>query len=171
MSPPEPMQAALTEARMLQRRLFPDGALHAAFSLQPDHPRRTDDAPAVARSYARIHGQEIDYDMGGYRPWTQVTWPGTPGAVLRVTTQSGELEPIRAEGDWAWLRLLERATVHRHGPATHVVAWPMTKGVTLRYLLRVSDDLRFLDDPTRLFAFSCPRLPSGGPAAPPHAGL
>ena len=152
-------QEALRRADGIGRTLFSGGGLGLSFALQPDHPERADGAPAASQTYVKVHGQEAGYDMGSYRPWTSFEWPDRPGAIVRVRTRDGEGEPIQVEGDWAWWRLLERATVQRRTPTTYRVRWPLENGLVLRYMLRLPESAAFHPDPGKdLFRFHCPSI-------------
>jgi len=148
-------QEGLRRADAIARDLFSGDALGMTFALQPDHPERTADAPPASHIYVEIHGREAGYDMGSYRPWTSFAWPNVPGAVVRVRTQNGERSPIRVDGDWAWWRLLQQASVQRHAASTYRVRWPLEDGLILRYLLRLPEEGGSWTDPTDRFRFSC----------------
>lgn len=148
-------QDGFRRADAIARDLFSGDALGMTFALQPDHPERTADAPPVSHIYVEIHGREAGYDMGSYRPWTSFAWPNIPGAVVRVRTQNGEQSPIRVDGDWAWWRLLQQASVQRHSATTYRVRWPLEDGLILRYQLRLPEDGGTWTDPTDRFRFTC----------------
>jgi type VI secretion system protein ImpL len=152
-------QEALRRADRIGRTLFSEGGLGLSFALQADHPERADGAPAASQTYVKIHGREARYDMGSYRPWTSFEWPDRPGAIVRVRTRDGEAEPIRIEGDWAWWRLLERATIQRRTPTMYRVRWPLENGLVLRYMLRLPENASLHPDPGKdLFRFRCPSI-------------
>lgn len=148
-----------TKARAIGEALVRGGQASFAFEIQPDVPARTGAAPAADQVYARIHGAESSYRMGSYRPWTRVTWPGEPGALLGLSTRDGSLPSKEYAGDWAVFRMLQAARVRKTGANTYDVAWPFRgEGYTLttRYSLRTSTSSEVLTDPAGFFRVRFP---------------
>jgi type VI secretion system protein ImpL len=93
--------------------------------------------------------------MGSYRPWTQVVWPGRSGAGLRISTQQGP-DAKEFNGDWAWFRLLQEATVQRQSSTEYLLLWPFDNGVTVQYNLRTRSGSNPFNNLNSFFSFSCP---------------
>ncbi|HET6568056.1 MAG TPA: type VI secretion system membrane subunit TssM [Rhodothermales bacterium] len=142
-------------ARQIGAGLFDGGVLTLAFDLQPDIPAHDGNAPAPSQVEIDVQGSGFSYGMGSNRPWTQIVWPGRPGASLRLITQSGSPK-VDFSGDWAWFRMLQAATVHRRSSTEYELNWPFPNGVTARYNLRTRSSVNPFNDVSAFFAFRLP---------------
>jgi type VI secretion system protein ImpL len=148
---------ALRRAGRVGDVLFNGDVAQFAFDVQAEQPRADSGAPPPSQVYLDVHGHALAYDMGSYRPWTPVAWPGAPEALVRVTTRDGDRPPLRREGPWAWVRLLQAATsLQRRSATEYDVHWPVGAGLTARYRLRTPTASLPLHDTERFFRFACP---------------
>lgn len=147
--------ASLEHANRIGEGLFSGGVARLDFELQPEQPLRSPEAPAVSQVEIEVHGRGEAYTMGSYRPWTQVVWPGRSGAGLRISTQQGP-DVKEFNGDWAWFRLLQEATVQRQSSTEYLLLWPFDNGVTVQYNLRTRSGSNPFNDLNSFFNFSCP---------------
>jgi type VI secretion system protein ImpL len=148
---------ALRRAGRIGDALFNGDVAQFAFDVQAEQPRADSAASPPSQVYLDVHGHALAYDMGSYRPWTPVGWPGAPEALVRVTTREGDRPPLRRDGEWAWVRLLQAATsLQRRSATEYDVHWPVAAGLTARYRLRTPTAGLPLHDTERFFRFSCP---------------
>ena len=147
--------ASYADAERIGSGLFSGGVARLDFELQPEQPLRNGDAPPVSQVEIMIHGQGGAYNMGSFRPWTQIVWPGRPGASLRISTQRGPAA-IEFPGDWGWFRLLQEATVQGRSSTEYHVLWPFANGVTVQYNLRTRSSTNPFNNLRSFFDFACP---------------
>jgi type VI protein secretion system component VasK len=155
-----PANVALARARSIGNALFGAGALGITFDFEPDQPTVTGSAPPVSEYNLTVLGQSRVYDMGALRPSLSVQWPGRSGASLVVTTRSDELS-MEVEGDWAVMRMLDRATVRPVPNASreYDVSWPLQgNGYVVRaeYLLTTTAAPELVRSPGSFFALRVP---------------
>ena len=143
------------EAERIREGLFNGDVMRMPFELQPEQPASSPGAPAAGQVFINIHGRQLTYDMGNYRPWTQFEWPAGVGAVLRVSTQEGDLA-LHAEGAWAWFRLLKEARVQSQTSTRFQVRWPVGKKVVARYNMRTDRVPNPYGDMRGFFSFALP---------------
>ena len=153
---PRSLRAAIADARRIQAGLFSGGALAFRFEMQPEVPETAAGAPAPGQLYLEFAGTSLTYGMGSSRPWTAITWPGGARSTIRVTTRSGTLPPVQAEGDWSAFRLLDRGTIQVRSDTEFVGRWPLERGVTARVNLRTRNAANPLGSVARFFSFRPP---------------
>lgn len=153
-------QNAIDQARRIGEGMFSGNTMRVEFEMQADVPAREGDAPAPDQVYVNIHGVQDSYRMGSYRPWVSYTWPGSPGAMVGLSTRHGELPPRRFDGDWAIFRLLQNAEVRRSSPTEYAARWVFRQegqyALTVRYDLRARSAVGPFADPGGFFRFACP---------------
>jgi type VI secretion system protein ImpL len=154
-------QRAIEQGRRIGEGLFAGRTMRVEFEMQADVPTREGDAPPPDQVYTRIHGTSDSYRMGSYRPWVTYAWPGTPGAMIGVSTRQGELPPKQFGGDWAVFRLLQDAEVRRASANQLAARWtfrqPGQFALTARYDLRVRSASGPFAEPGNFFRFVCPQ--------------
>ena len=150
----------LEASKRLGKVLFSGGSLQLRFSLTPEVPKRTEDAPAASQVFIRVHGISQNYEMG-YQPTTTFTWPKERGARLLLTTREGEVGPKRFEGAWAWFRMLEVADTEPLGQTAYRLRWVFNRdgqySVVARYTLRSEKPTRFFSNPRTFFRIRVPK--------------
>jgi type VI secretion system protein ImpL len=154
-----PANSALARAGAIGAALFAGGSMGLAFDFQPDQPTNTGGPPVSEYSLTML-GQTRVYDMGALRPSLAVEWPGRSGAELVVLTRSGELR-LAVEGDWAVMRMLDRATVRPVPNASreYDVSWPLQgNGFVVRaeYLLTTQAAAELVRSPGSFFSLRLP---------------
>ena len=151
---------AIERAQGISGSLFRGGVMRVPFSLQPDSPLTTGDAPAVGRICIDLVSREECYSMGVPPPPWPFEWPGRPGARLTVLTQDGTLGPRRYEGDWALFRMLQAARIAPRSEATYEVQWTFRPAagyqVTPRFFLSTQSASNPFRDPRGFFSFQPP---------------
>jgi type VI secretion system protein ImpL len=154
------LRTAIEKGRKIGAALFGSGSL--TFRMQPDLP--TYSSPQAQRELAvdavavGIHGTNAVYRLGSTR-WTDMAWPGPPGAYVTVQRRDGALSR-EFDGDWAVFRLFQSASVRPIGGTRYNVAWTFRDGansVTVRYELSTTAADSPLADPRGFFQFSLPR--------------
>lgn len=153
-------EAAIERANSIGNSLFSSGAMRVDFELQAEVPERSSGAPAVDQVAIEIHGTENVYNLGSYRPWVPFSWPGNSGAMVSVSTQTGDLPPKRFDGDWALFRMLQNARVTRRSAAAYELRWTFEElgqwNITALYNLRTRSAANPFSDPRSFFAFRPP---------------
>lgn len=153
-------QNAIEQGRRIGEGMFSGSNMRVEFELQADVPAREGDAPAPDQVYVNIHGVTDSYRMGSYRPWVSFSWPGSPGAMIGVSTRHGELPPRRFDGDWAIFRLLQDASISRSSSTEYAARWVFRQegqyALTVRYDLRARSAVGPFADPGGFFRFTCP---------------
>jgi type VI secretion system protein ImpL len=76
------------------------------------------------RFLLELDGLRIEYRHGPERS-TQALWPGeTPGPAVATFEERGGGRPnVNAQGQWAWFRLMDMATVERESDVSYVFAF------------------------------------------------
>ncbi|MGB9098678.1 ImcF-related family protein [Erwinia sp.] len=94
----------------------------------------------VARMQLTVEGEKMDYfnQMNG---WQSFRWPGEthyPGANLnwQSTTSSGMQLYDNIQGNWGWIRLLEKAKTTVLDSSRTQLVWPTTDGKSLKLIMR-----------------------------------
>jgi type VI secretion system protein ImpL len=153
-------QRAIEQGRRIGDGLFAGRTMRVEFEMQADVPAREGDAPPPDQVYTRIHGTSDSYRMGSYRPWVTYAWPGTPGAMIGVSTRQGELAPRQFDGDWAVFRLLQDAEIRRASANQLTARWafrqPGQFALTVRYDIRVRSASGPFAEPGNFFRFALP---------------
>ncbi len=147
---------AYEQARRIGEGLYDSGVLKLDFELQPEIPDRTPSAPAASQVEIDIHGRNLAYAMGSYRPWTPFVWPARPGAALRLSTQEGPAS-VEFEGDWALFRMLQAANTQRDAATEYHLEWPFPNGVTVQYSLRTRSTSNPFANARAFFNFDLPQ--------------
>ncbi len=139
---------ALDRADQLRGTLF-QGGFGLQFTLTPYVPEHSGDAPAPGGMLIRIHGSELEYNMGKLREDKDFTWPGSSrGAEVRIRTDQGILQK-QFEGAWALFRMLEAADVDTESPTDYRIQWRFSP--TDRYSLTAICTL-YSENPTMVYA-------------------
>jgi len=154
-----PANGAVARAGAIGSALFAAGPLGMTFAFEPDQPTNTG-GPPVSEYSLTILGQRSVYDMGALRPTLTVNWPGRSGAELVVLTRSDELR-VAVEGDWALMRMLDRATVRPvlNASREYDVSWPLQGAgyvVRAEYLLTTTASADLVRAPGSFFALRLP---------------
>lgn len=175
----------------LGARLYAQGDAGYRFSIMPQP------TPGVTRTELTVDGQQVVY-FNQRETWTPLAWPGSgPSGHASLTWQSLDAGTRIASddtGDWAFLRMLEKAQVRPLDESRHELVWNgaaagddmksasagtgATGGDTaapLRYLLRVQAGagpldllkLRGFSMPDRIFVTGRAGAISGLPSLPP----
>jgi type VI secretion system protein ImpL len=130
---------AIRRAQQIAANLYTAGRMSVSFELQPEQPEATANAPAVDQVSIRLLGREDIYTMG-FQSWTRYDWPGAGDALLRVSTQAGELAPRSYDGAWALMRMLQDARITPRTSTQFELRWsferPGEYTITARYNLR-----------------------------------
>ncbi len=100
----------LQHAFQLQRAFFPNGdnTLFVPFTLHP-----VSLEPDMKSFTLNINGQQVTYQKGEARSSRLLTWPGTNTlheTTLHFITPNNQLIGDTIEGNWAWFRLVNKAT-------------------------------------------------------------
>ncbi|WP_321948997.1 ImcF-related family protein [Paraburkholderia sp. J10-1] len=162
--------------------LFVQGQAAYHFSLMPQP------TPGVTRTELTVDGQQVVY-FNQRETWSALVWPGnglSGRASLTWQTLDGGLRlAFDAPGDWAFLRMLEKAQAKPLDDSRVDLVWnagpssddPKATGDTapLHYLLRVQTGagplellkLRDFQMPERIFVTSRAGVISGLPSLPP----
>lgn len=137
--------------------------------------------PEVTRNELTINGQKIVY-FNQLEQWTPLAWPGDGlnghASLTWQTFDAGLRVAHDATGDWAFLRLLEKAQVRALDDTRYELIWNADDKIKepLHYLLRVQAGagpldllkLRGFQMPERIFvAGRGGVLPPGVPSLPP----
>lgn len=177
----------------LGARLYAQGEAGYHFEIMPQP------TPEVTRSELTVDGSQLVY-FNQRETWTPLAWPGNGlngHASLNWQTLNGGLRlAFDATGDWAFLRMLERARVKPLDDTRYELVWSAGPGdgmkaasaagvatdgatngdaVPLRYLLRVQAGagpldllkLRGFAMPDRIFATGRAGVITGVPSLPP----
>ncbi len=152
-------QRFLETAEQIGAHLFSGGSLQVRFELVPELPKTRGEAPAASQVFIRIHGTSQTYQMG-HQPTTTFVWPGNRGARIVLSTREGELPPKEKEGVWAWLRLLQEASVEPRSPNEYWVRWAFERedqySIITRYTLRSERPQHLFSDPMGFFRLTVP---------------
>lgn len=93
----------------------------------------------VMRSELIIDKQKLDY-YNQMPVWQRFTWPGdgySPYAQLSFSTNDAGLRLYQHfSGDWAWIRLLESASIKQIDSSRYEVVWRVAGDNKLKYILR-----------------------------------
>ncbi|MEO0558137.1 MAG: type VI secretion system membrane subunit TssM [Bacteroidota bacterium] len=154
------LRAAIEQGKKIGRGLFGSGDL--TFRIRPDLPTYSSQAAqrelAVDAVAVGVHGTNSVYRLGSTR-WSDLRWPGPPGAYVTIQRQGGPLTR-EYEGDWAVFRLMQNATIRSRGGTLYDVRWSFREGphtVTAQYEMRTTSEDSPLANPRAFFQFSLPR--------------
>jgi type VI secretion system protein ImpL len=143
----------LRNATAIRDSFFGGGASPSVkFELKP-----VDLDAKVAAFRINIEGQAADYRHGPTRP-SKFQWPGpqtNAGVRLTFRTVTGKEFSQFEEGPWAWLRILDKATIKSTNLRDRFTVTFQAGGYTARYELRASS----VYNPFKLTAlqnFRCP---------------
>ena len=104
----------------LGARLYAQGAAGYHFEIMPHS------TPSVTRTELTIDGQQVVY-FNQRETWTPLAWPGNGlagHALLSWQTENGGLRiAFDAPGDWAFLRMLEKAQVKPLDDTRYELVW------------------------------------------------
>jgi len=123
--------AFINKAWAVTQALFPQGAQAPTFKFDV-RPH-----PAIVAEGSGYMISEISLEVdaaakiyrNGPRDWWSFTWPGSgrKGARLLVRGADGLQEQIQTKGDWAFMRLIDRARVQKRG-SWYLVEWSLKRG-------------------------------------------
>ncbi|WP_392563388.1 ImcF-related family protein [Orbus wheelerorum] len=124
---------ALELFNSLSAQLFRSGDAQVAFDLMARSGYN------VARSELIINKQKLDY-FNQMSVWQRFNWPGdgySPYAQLSYSGDQSSLQLYQYSfGDWAWLRLLESASVKQIDSSRYELLWNVSGDHELKYILR-----------------------------------
>jgi len=159
----------------LAAHLYARGEARYHFEMMPQA------TPEVTRNELTLDGQKIVY-FNQLEVWTPLAWPGDGlsghASLTWQTFDAGLRIAYEASGDWAFLRMLEKAQIRALDDKRYELVWNAgdTAKEPLHYLLRVQAGagpldllkLRGFQMPERIFvAGRADVLPPGVPSLPP----
>lgn len=114
------------------------------------------DAPKVSGFTLEIGEVKQTYEFGAERTWT-FAWPTKVGHAKLALLGRGDLSSIDVSGDWAWFRLIDRASkAEALEGGWHRVSW-FLDGVEVRVRLRTSGRLNPLFEQRLYQRLECTR--------------
>lgn len=117
----------------LSNQLLSSGDAKIAFDLMPRS------GGNVMRSELHIDKQKLDY-FNQMPVWQRFTWPGdgyAPYAQINWSSnETGQQLYEYYSGDWAWIRLLESATIRQIDSGRYEIIWRLPNRGKLKYILR-----------------------------------
>ncbi|MDF3202887.1 MULTISPECIES: type VI secretion system membrane subunit TssM [unclassified Pseudomonas] len=110
--------------------------------------------PALTKVTLDIDGQPVVYDAGNVADFTSISLPsGKAGGLVRLEATPALVSPLRADGPWGWLRMMDKAAVSAQGELLQLTF--TVEGHRVVYQLRASSVINpFRRD--ALEAFHCP---------------
>ncbi|MBK5436906.1 type VI secretion system membrane subunit TssM [Pseudomonas sp. TH32] len=110
--------------------------------------------PALTKVTLDIDGQPVVYDTGNVADFTSISLPsGKAGGLVRLEATPALVSPLRADGPWGWLRMMDKAAVSAQGELLQLTF--TVEGHRVVYQLRASSVINpFRRD--ALEAFHCP---------------
>lgn len=110
--------------------------------------------PALTQVTLDIDGQPVVYDAGSVADFTGISLPsGKAGGLVRLQATPALVSPLRADGPWGWLRMMDKAAVSAQGELLQVTF--DVEGHRVVYQLRASSVINpFRRD--ALEQFRCP---------------
>ena len=110
--------------------------------------------PALTKVSLDIDGQPVVYDAGTVADFTSISLPsGKSGGLVRLDATPALVSPLRSDGPWGWLRMMDKAAVSAQGEQLQLTF--NVEGHRVVYLLRASSVI----NPFRrdgLESFHCP---------------
>ncbi|MDF7669688.1 ImcF-related family protein [Orbaceae bacterium ESL0721] len=117
----------------LSSELLPSGDFSVSFDLMPRSGNK------ISRTELVIDKQKLVY-FNQEPMWQRFNWPGEGYSAYSQLSWSGDNTGLRLysyySGDWAWLRLLESASVKRLDSSRYELVWSAPDKRKLRYVLR-----------------------------------
>ncbi|MDS0794259.1 type VI secretion protein VasK [Burkholderia pseudomultivorans] len=135
--------------------------------------------PNVTRSQLSVDGTQIVY-FNQQASWTPLAWPGDGlnghAGLTWETVTAGTNQAFDSTGDWAFLRLLDKADVKQLDSTRYQLTWNEKNGDPLRYVLRSQIGagplellkLRGFRMPERIFVVGKGGIPPMLPPLPPE---
>lgn len=110
--------------------------------------------PALTQVTLDIDGQPVVYEAGSVADFTGISLPsGKAGGLVRLQATPALVSPLRADGPWGWLRMMDKAAVSAQGELLQVTF--DVEGHRVVYQLRASSVINpFRRD--ALEQFRCP---------------
>jgi type VI secretion system protein ImpL len=110
--------------------------------------------PALTKVTLDIDGQPVVYDAGNVADFTSISLPsGKAGGLVRLEAIPALVSPLRTDGPWGWLRMMDKAAVSAQGELLQLTF--TVEGHRVVYQLRASSVINpFRRD--ALEAFHCP---------------
>ena len=126
---------AINTLSRLASRLYVQGEAVYQFELMPVA------MPGLVRTELSVDGQTLSY-FNQKESWTPLRWPGnSQQASTRLVWESlkaGSRQTLDFSGRWAFIRLLEKARVEPLDKARYQLDFPLSDGLTARYILRTT---------------------------------
>lgn len=117
----------------ISTELLQSGDVSVSFDLMP----RT--GSKVTRSELIINKQKLEY-FNQAPTWERINWPGEGYSTYSQLSWSSDISGLRLyeyySGDWAWIRLLESASVKPLDSSRFELVWKAQDKSKLRYILR-----------------------------------
>lgn len=133
-------------------QVFASGDAKIEFDLMPRS------GHSIVKSELIIDKQKLLY-FNQLPIWNRMRWPGdaySPFAQLSWSTDGTGLKLYEHHsGDWAWIRLLEKAFIHQLDSSRYELSWEVASGHKLKYILRTQSGL----GPLSLLKLKSFRLP------------
>jgi type VI secretion system protein ImpL len=110
--------------------------------------------PGLTKVNLDIDGQPVVYEAGSVADFTSLSLPsGKSGGLVRLDATPALVSPLRSDGPWGWLRMMDKAVVSAQGEQLQLTF--TVEGHRVVYLLRASSVI----NPFRrdgLESFHCP---------------
>lgn len=124
---------ALTLFSDLSTELLPSGDVSLSFDLMPRS------GSQIARTELVVNKQKLVY-FNQAPIWQRFNWPGDGYSPYSQLSWSGDNTGLRLyayySGDWAWIRLLESASIKQIDSSRYDVVWKTPDERKLRFILR-----------------------------------
>jgi len=124
---------ALNLFNQLSAEVLETGDVSLSFDLMP----RT--GASTAKTELIINKQKLEY-FNQVPTWQRFNWPGDGYAPYSQLSWSSNNSGLRLyeyhNGDWAWIRLLESASIKPLDSSRYELVWEAKDGNKLRYVLR-----------------------------------
>lgn len=117
----------------LSHQIISSGDTKIAFDIMPRSGNN------IVRSELVIDKQKVNY-FNQMPIWNRVSWPGEEYSPYAQLSWSSDESGLRLydyyAGDWAWIRLLESATIRQIDSSRYEVIWLVPNDGKLKYILR-----------------------------------
>ena len=110
--------------------------------------------PALSKVTLDIDGQPVVFDAGTVADFASISLPsGKSGGLVRLDATPGLASPLRSDGPWGWLRMMDKAALSPQGDLLRLTF--EVEGHRVQYQLRASSVINpFRRD--ALEQFRCP---------------
>jgi type VI secretion system protein ImpL len=152
---------ALTRATTIKQDLLSENEFRIRFKMIPDDPpyrELSETKLFIDQIDISIDGNTYSYRMG-FPAWTDFSWPGQQGlpggASLMAYPRKASPIPMRIDGEWGWLKLLEAARIEEINSRVYRLTWTIGEKelnpVEIRYKLQVMTPLSLFKEPKSYF--------------------